>query len=121
MNEVSILVHLSKGLVVLMIPLVAITGELVYGISSGCDYCGPVMASLWCVALLVVLPIIWGWSRTAREIRECTMKQCHCDHEFIQEEHQEVVAWHGDWPIWRTIKVSRCWKCTYSETRDFQG
>src|SRR5918992_2036844 len=72
-----------------------ITGALAYGISSGCDYCGPVIASLWSVALLVVLPIIWSWSRTSREVRECIKKQCHCDHEFIQEEHQEVMAWHG--------------------------
>jgi hypothetical protein len=57
-NEGGILVHLSKALVVLMILLVAIAGALAYGISAGCDYCGPVMASLWGIALLVVLPII---------------------------------------------------------------
>jgi len=94
-ERVSILVHLSKVFVVLMIQLVAITGALAYGISAGCDSCGPIMTSLWGVALLVVLPIIWGWSRTSREIRECIKKQCHCEHEFIQEEHQEVIAWHS--------------------------
>jgi hypothetical protein len=108
-------VHLSKALVVLMMLLVAITGALAYGISSGCDYCGPVIASLWGVALLVVLPIIWSWSRTSREVRECIKKQCHCDHEFIQEEHQEVMAWHGDCPIWLTVKVSWCWKCATAQ------
>jgi hypothetical protein len=111
-NEGNILVHLSKAVVVLIILLVAITGALAYGISAGCDSCGPVMASLWGVALLVVLPIMWGWSRTAREIRECIRRQCYCDHEFIQEEHQEVIAWHGDCPIWLTVNASRCWKCS---------
>jgi hypothetical protein len=118
-NEASILVHVSKAGVVLMMLLLAITGVLAYGISAGCDSCGPAMASLWGVALLVILPIIWGWSRTAREVRESIKKQCHCDHEFIQEEQQEVLAWHGDCPIWCTDTVWRCRKCPYSELRDF--
>jgi hypothetical protein len=46
-------VHGSKALVVLMLLLVAITGALAYGISAGCDSCGPVMASLG------VLPYWW--------------------------------------------------------------
>jgi hypothetical protein len=112
-------VNLSKAVVVLMILLLAITGALAYGISAGCDYCGQVMASLWGVALLVVLPIIWGWSRTSREVQECIKRQCRYDHEFIQEEQQEVLAWHGDCPIWRTVAVWQCGKCPYSETRDF--
>jgi hypothetical protein len=101
--------------------LASFTGALVYGIYSGCGYCGPTTASLWSVALLVGLPIIWGWSRPSREVQERIKKQCHCDHEFIQQEHQEVMAWHGDCPIWHAVKAWRCWKCAYSETRNFQG
>src|SRR5687768_15533829 len=104
-----------------MLLLLAITGALAYGISAGCDSCGPVMASLGGVALLVVLPIMWGWSQIAKEVQECIKRQCHCDHEFTQEEQQEVLAWHGDCPIWHTITVWRCGKCAYSEARDFPG
>jgi hypothetical protein len=72
-NEVSILVHLSKALVMLMILLVAVTGALAYGISSGCDDCGPMIASLWGVALggitdhLGLEPKIQGGSRVHQE------------------------------------------------------
>src|SRR5918999_915414 len=119
-NKGSILVHVNKAIVVLMTLLLAITGVLAYGVSAGYGYCGPVIASFWAVTLLVVLPIIWSWSRTSREVRACIEKQCHCNHEFMQEEHQEVMAWHGDCPIWLTVEVSWCWKCAYSEARDFQ-
>jgi hypothetical protein len=114
-------VKLKLAMVMAILLLGALTGPLAYRVSLGCSYCGLVIAGFWGVALMVVLPICWGWSRTSKEVRECIKEQCHCDHEFIQEEHQEVMAWHGDCPIWCTVKISLCWKCAYSETRDFQG
>jgi hypothetical protein len=109
---------LKLGLVAVISVLVGLTGALAYGVSSGCGYCGAVLAGLWGVTIVVVLPICWGLTRPSKETQICIKNQNACDHEFAHDEYKEVLAWHGDPPIWYTVKVNRCWKCAYLENED---
>jgi hypothetical protein len=103
------------GLVAVISVLVGLTGTLAYGVSSGCSYCGVALPGLWGVAILV---IGWGLTRPSKETQICIKNQGTCDHEFVYDEYEEVLRWHGDTPIWCIVKVNRCWKCAYLENED---
>jgi hypothetical protein len=103
------------GLVAVISVLVGLIGVLAYGVSSECSYCGVALPGLWGVAILVVLPIWWGLTRPSKETQICIKNHGTCDHEFVHDEYEEVLGWHGDTPIWCTVKVTvvgnvRIWK-----------
>jgi hypothetical protein len=96
--------------------LTAFIGALAYGVSSGCSYCGPALAGLLGVTVLVVLPVSWSLTRPFQENRICVNNQGVCEHKFVHDEYQKVLVWRGDTLIWRTVRDKRCWKCAYVES-----
>ena len=110
---------LGVGLLTGISALMGLTGLLTYGIYSGCSYCGAVLAGLWGVTVLVVCPICWSLTRLSKENQICDESRSICEHEYVDEADKEVLAWHGDAPIWCTVRAKRCCKCAYVESGTF--
>jgi hypothetical protein len=93
---------------------------LASGIYSGCGYCGPGVAVLWAIAT-VTFPTLSCLKRRPRNNGSCLNHCSSSDHEYFWDEREEVMAWHGNVPIWGKVKAKRCSKCEHEEAKYFQA